>query len=37
VVAVSDIVFILLAGALAAWADRQATPAELAAAAHPVR
>jgi hypothetical protein len=37
VVAVSDIVFILLAGALAAWADRQATPAELAAAAHAVR
>jgi hypothetical protein len=37
VVVVSDIVFILLAGALAAWADRQATPAELAAAAHAAR
>jgi hypothetical protein len=31
VVAVSDIVFILAVGALAAWADRRATPEELAA------
>jgi hypothetical protein len=37
VVAVSDIVCILLAAALAAWADRQASSAELAAAAHAVR
>lgn len=37
VVGVSDIVFILVLGALAAWADRAATPAELSAAAHPAR
>jgi peptidoglycan/LPS O-acetylase OafA/YrhL len=37
VVAVSDIVCILLAAVLAAWADRQASSAELAAAAHAVR
>jgi hypothetical protein len=29
--------FLLLLGAVAAWADRKATPGELAAAAHPAR
>ena len=36
-VGVGDIVFILVLGALAAWADRAATPAELAAAARSAR
>jgi hypothetical protein len=33
----SDIGFILIMGALAAWADRAAAPRELMSAAHPVR
>ncbi|MFL5494398.1 MAG: hypothetical protein ACJ8DC_08455 [Gemmatimonadales bacterium] len=37
VVAVSDIVFLLIAAALAAWADRQPSAAELAAAPHAPR
>jgi hypothetical protein len=37
VIGVSVVVLLLLAGALAAWADRAATPAELAAAVHPPR
>lgn len=37
VVGLADIVFILALGAAAAWADRAATPAELAAAPHPAR
>jgi hypothetical protein len=37
VVGVSDVVFILLAAALAAWADRQPSSAELAAASHALR
>jgi hypothetical protein len=34
-IGVSVVVLLLAAGALAAWADRAATPAELAAAGHP--
>jgi len=37
VIGVSDIVFLLGIGALAAWADRAASPAELARAALPAR
>jgi hypothetical protein len=37
VIGASDIVFMLALGALAAWADRAATPLELAAAAHAAR
>jgi hypothetical protein len=37
VIGVSDVVFILGMGALAAWADRAASPAELARAAQPAR
>jgi len=36
-IAIGDVVFLLLLGAVAAWADRKATPGELAAAAHPAR
>jgi hypothetical protein len=37
VLGVSVVVLLLAAGALAGWADRHATPAELAASAHPAR
>lgn len=36
-IGVSDIAFMLLMGALAAWADRAAAPRELVTAAHPAR